>query len=207
MTSNTRLTAQLSIDLIAGSQTVAGAYPASPAHEVYRHGWLRDGSWCAYAMDRAGKPASAAAWHRWVANTLLRQEHRVDEALAAVQAGTIDGRTMLPARFTLDGDEEPPGQEEWPNFQLDCYGFGCGPSLTTSTAGDGSIPRLSAQRVWSCATYSARPRCPVTTAGRSILATATPRHWRRSPPGCATSAPCSTMPKHRTMASICGGDC
>jgi GH15 family glucan-1,4-alpha-glucosidase len=117
-----RLTGALSAELIAGSQTAAGAFPASPVHEVYRYGWLRDGSWCAHAMDRAGGRASAAAWHRWVAEAVLRHKHRVAEALAAVRAGTVDGRVMLPARFTLDGEEEPPGEEEWPNFQLDCYG-------------------------------------------------------------------------------------
>jgi GH15 family glucan-1,4-alpha-glucosidase len=117
-----RLTPELSTNMIAGSQTAAGAYPASPAHHVYRYGWLRDGSWCAHAMDRAGRRDSAAAWHRWVARVLLRHEHRVAEALAAVENGTTDGRVMLPARFTLDGDEEPLGEEQWPSFQLDCYG-------------------------------------------------------------------------------------
>lgn len=117
-----RLTLALSADIIAGSQTAAGAYPASPVHDVYRYSWLRDGSWCAYAMDRAGRRASADAWHRWIAGVLLRHEHRVVEALEAVENGTVHGRVMLPARFTLDGEEQPPGTEEWPDFQLDCYG-------------------------------------------------------------------------------------
>jgi isomaltose glucohydrolase len=116
------LTAELSVQLIAGSQAATGAYPASPVHEVYRYGWLRDGSWCAHAMDRVGKHSSAAAWHRWVADVVVRHEHRVAEALDAVRNGTVDGRVMLPARFTLDGDEEPATEEEWPNFQLDCHG-------------------------------------------------------------------------------------
>jgi isomaltose glucohydrolase len=116
------LTPELSVELIAGSQTAAGAYPASPAHAVYRYGWLRDGSWCAHAMDRAGEHASAAAWHRWVADVVLRHEHRVAEALDAVRNRTVDDHVMLPARFTLDGDEERATEEEWPNFQLDCYG-------------------------------------------------------------------------------------
>ena len=73
----------------------AGAYPASPVHEVYRYGWLRDGSWCAHAMDRVGGQASAAAWHRWVAEAVLRHEHRVAEALEALRDGNIDGRVML----------------------------------------------------------------------------------------------------------------
>ena len=92
-------------------------------HEVYRYAWVRDGSWCAYALDRVGHSGAAAAWHRWVAATLLAHAHRVEEAIAAVQAGRIDPRLMLPARFTLDGQEEPASEEEWPNFQTDCYGF------------------------------------------------------------------------------------
>ena len=76
-----------------------------------------------FAMDRAGDRASAAAWHAWVADALLRHEHRVAEALAAVREGAVNGRVMMPAQFTLDGEEEPPGEEEWPNFQLDCYGL------------------------------------------------------------------------------------
>jgi GH15 family glucan-1,4-alpha-glucosidase len=117
-----RLPPELSVEIIRGSQTATGAYPASPAHEVYRYGWLRDGSWCAQAMDRAGHRASAGAWHRWVAEVLLRHERRVEEALDAARGGTVDGRVMLPARFTLEGEEEAAGGEEWPNFQLDCYG-------------------------------------------------------------------------------------
>jgi hypothetical protein len=116
------VTPELSVEIIAGAQTASGAYPASPAHDVYRYAWLRDGSWCAQAMDRAGRRASAAAWHRWVADVLLRQKDRVEVALHAVRGGAVDGRTMLPARFTLDGEDEPPGGEAWPNFQLDCYG-------------------------------------------------------------------------------------
>ena len=112
-----------SVELLAAAQTAAGAIPASTVHDVYRYGWLRDGSWC--ALDRAGRTEAASAWHHWVARTLLVHENRFDQALAAVRAGTVNGRVMMPARFTLDGEEEQPGadEEEWPNFQTDCYGF------------------------------------------------------------------------------------
>lgn len=107
------------------AQTAEGAIPASTAHDIYRYGWLRDGSWCAYALDRAGHAVPASAWHHWVARTLLAHEHRFDEALHAVRAGTVTHRVMMPARFTLDGREENSAgsAEEWPNFQTDCYGF------------------------------------------------------------------------------------
>jgi GH15 family glucan-1,4-alpha-glucosidase len=124
MTPRGALTVQGSLELLADSQTPAGAIPASTVHEVYRYAWLRDGSWCAYALDRSGNRSAAAAWHRWVASTLLAHEHRVDEALAAVRAGAVNGPVMMPARFTLAGEEEAPRVGEvWPNFQTDCYGF------------------------------------------------------------------------------------
>lgn len=119
------LTVRGSVDLLARAQTLWGSIPASTEHDVYRYGWLRDGSWCAYALQRAGRTDAAAAWHQWVARTLLAHEHRVDEALEAARSGKVNGAVMMPARFTLDGHEEVQGEseEEWPNFQTDCYGF------------------------------------------------------------------------------------
>ena len=55
VTHRSALTLQRSIDLLAGAQTPQGAIPASTVHELYQYGWLRDGSWCAYALDRAGR--------------------------------------------------------------------------------------------------------------------------------------------------------
>jgi GH15 family glucan-1,4-alpha-glucosidase len=120
------LTASRSVDLLVGAQTRWGSIPASTEHEVYQFGWLRDGSWCAYALDVAGRDEQAAAWHRWVARTLLDLEARFDQACEAVRHGVVTGAVMMPARFTLDGHEEVASaddEEEWPNFQTDCYGF------------------------------------------------------------------------------------
>jgi len=52
--------------LLVRSQTSQGAFPASTQHRVYQYGWLRDGSWCAYALDRVSRASAAAAWHRWI---------------------------------------------------------------------------------------------------------------------------------------------
>lgn len=114
-----------SVALLVAAQTELGAIPASTVHDVYRYGWLRDGSWCAHALDRAGEASAAAAWHAWVSRTVLAHRERVEEAVSAVRADAVDGRVMLPARFTLAGSEEAPGdtEEDWPNFQTDCYGF------------------------------------------------------------------------------------
>lgn len=118
------LDSRFSLDVLVDAQAPNGAIPASTVHEVYRYGWWRDGSWCAYAMDRGGRADAAARWHHWVAVTLLSHAHRVDEALDAVNAGKVDGRVMMPARFTLAGEEEPVDPTaEWPNFQTDCYGL------------------------------------------------------------------------------------
>ncbi|WP_077488792.1 glycoside hydrolase family 15 protein [Sinomonas mesophila] len=119
------LTTAGSIELLLSAQNATGAIPASPVHDVYQYGWLRDGSWCAYALQRAGQADAASRWHHWVAATLLSHRHRFAEATDAVRNGVITGRSMLPARFTLEGSEEPQGEseEEWPNFQTDCYGF------------------------------------------------------------------------------------
>ncbi|HEY5181334.1 MAG TPA: glycoside hydrolase family 15 protein [Dermatophilaceae bacterium] len=120
------LTASRSVDLLVGAQTRWGSIPASTEHEVYQFGWLRDGSWCAYALDVAGHHEQAGAWHRWVARTLLDHDARFDQACEAVRHGAVTGAVMMPARFTLDGHEEEPSaddEEEWPNFQTDCYGF------------------------------------------------------------------------------------
>ncbi|WP_411375246.1 glycoside hydrolase family 15 protein [Arthrobacter sp. MPF02] len=113
------------IELLLSAQTASGAIPASTVHDVYQYGWPRNGSWCAYALQRAGQTKAAARWHHWVAATLLPHRHRFVEAMDAVRNGSVIGRSMLPARFTLDGREEPQGEseEEWPNFQTDCYGF------------------------------------------------------------------------------------
>jgi GH15 family glucan-1,4-alpha-glucosidase len=56
---------------------------------------------------------------------LLSHEHRVEEAIAAVHEGAVTGSVMMPAQFTLDGQEEgvDDAEDEWPNFQTDCYGL------------------------------------------------------------------------------------
>lgn len=112
-----------SIALLLNAQTEHGAIPASTVHEVYRYAWLRDGSWCAYSLDRSGHGDAAGAWHEWVAATLVAHTDRMRRATAAALAGNVDPRVMLPARYTLDGDAESPADEEWPNFQTDCYGL------------------------------------------------------------------------------------
>ena len=55
------LTASRSVELLVAAQTRWGSVPASTEHKVYQFGWLRDGSWCAYAFDVAGHHEQAQA--------------------------------------------------------------------------------------------------------------------------------------------------
>ena len=58
------------------AQTESGAILACPTYPPYRYAWLRDGSFCAVALDRAGQPAPAWRFHGWVAARLRAHEAR-----------------------------------------------------------------------------------------------------------------------------------
>ncbi|MBA2666355.1 MAG: glycoside hydrolase family 15 protein [Trueperaceae bacterium] len=112
--------APVDVRLILEHQDPAGAYPASPSFSQYPHAWLRDGSFVAYAMDRAGLHESAARFHTWVARTVLRYEDHVETSITASHRGEAPEEfDFLPARFGVDGSWRRDG---WPNFQLDGYG-------------------------------------------------------------------------------------
>lgn len=109
-----------SITLIRGGQAPSGAYVASPTFSQYGYCWLRDGSWIAYAMDKAGQHDSARAFYQWIGKTLLGQEARFRNVLDKNARGEpLDESDYLPTRFTLDGGID---DQFWWNFQLDGYG-------------------------------------------------------------------------------------
>lgn len=109
-----------SLALIEKHQHPSGAYPASPTYPVYRYSWLRDGSFIADAMSRAGRPESADRFFGWCARTIEARADRIADLVARAGRGeTIPADVMLPTRYTLDGDE---GNEPWWDFQLDGYG-------------------------------------------------------------------------------------
>ncbi|HXF57554.1 MAG TPA: glycoside hydrolase family 15 protein [Actinomycetota bacterium] len=110
---------QRSVEIVRGGQHAGRAYVASPEFPTYRYAWVRDGSFVALAMDAVGHHDSAHAFHRWVARVVLRHRHRV-EAIPDPPPRTVEDRMVLHARYTLEGEE---GEEPWPNFQLDSYGF------------------------------------------------------------------------------------
>ncbi len=116
--------ADASIQVILEGQAPTGAYVASPNFSQYGFAWLRDGAYCALAMDAAGERDSAARFHAWVVRVVLGEREqitRVVDAHSRGEAVTLD--MMLPTRYTLDGLREATDpSEEWPNFQLDGYG-------------------------------------------------------------------------------------
>ena len=119
------LITERSLAVLRDGQSPSGAFVASPNFRVYNFGWLRDGAFCAYALDRVGHSAAAGAWHRWVHEAIERHRPRAEAVLALLASGeTPPGGEMLPARYTLDGaiEHEDP-VDPWPNFQIDGYGM------------------------------------------------------------------------------------
>jgi GH15 family glucan-1,4-alpha-glucosidase len=114
---------EVSRAVLLEGQAASGAYIACPNFSQYGFGWLRDGAYCALALQSIGETTSVTAFHAWVAGVITARADRVDEVVAALAAGrTPDPATLLPTRYRLDGTEEREGENEWPNFQLDGYG-------------------------------------------------------------------------------------
>jgi GH15 family glucan-1,4-alpha-glucosidase len=115
-----------SLKVILQGQSPSGAFIASPNFASYRFSWLRDGAYCAKAMDLVGNTESAGKFHCWVERTLLQQRDTAESLIFRLNQGEIpDVREMLPTRYTLDGALETFGEVEetvWPNYQLDGYG-------------------------------------------------------------------------------------
>jgi GH15 family glucan-1,4-alpha-glucosidase len=115
-----------SVDVLKAGQSPSGALIASPDFGVYRYAWLRDGAFCAHALDVAGEMDLAGAWHRWVDRSIRTNAGLLARAIAGVEAGAVPPPEELPpARYTLDGalETESGDIEPWPNFQLDGYGM------------------------------------------------------------------------------------
>ena len=60
-----------SLEIIRAGQHESGAYVASPDFGVYGYAWLRDGSFVADAMSRAGERESAEAFFDWAARIVV----------------------------------------------------------------------------------------------------------------------------------------
>src|SRR5260370_4316820 len=109
-----------SIEVIAAGKAPSGAYVACPTYPTYRYGWFRDGTFIAHAMDLWGEHASAARFYDWAASMIATNAGAVERSVAAAARGQApDPADLLHTRYTLAG---APGNDEWPNFQLDGFG-------------------------------------------------------------------------------------
>src|SRR5262249_23614282 len=113
-----------SVEVLKRGQARSGAFVASPTFPTYHFAWLRDGAFCAYALDLVGETDAAAAFHAWVARSIELHRPMIESAIARVAAGDPPPPTeMPPARYTLDGSLEQANDDPWPNFQVDGYGM------------------------------------------------------------------------------------
>lgn len=115
-----------SVEILLAGQDESGAFIASPTFPIYGFSWLRDGAFCARALDLVGHQQAAGRFHRWVENVLLRHQESAEELIAQLQNGDLPPiDQMLPTRYALDGGIERTAEiedEPWPNYQLDGYG-------------------------------------------------------------------------------------
>lgn len=113
-----------SVDIILSGQSDAGAYAACPSYPVYCYSWLRDGSFIAESMSRAGHRASASAFFDWCTGVITDRAWRINRVLRRSAEGRdIPIDDLLPARYRLDGTDADDAAEQWWNFQLDGYGM------------------------------------------------------------------------------------
>jgi GH15 family glucan-1,4-alpha-glucosidase len=115
------LVVRRSLEVLRDGQSPTGAFVAAPTYATYGFGWLRDGAFCAHALQLVGEHARSADFHAWVCDVVLRHADLLQRA-ADIAADGGGPTNMPPTRFTLDGELEPVGDEAWPNFQLDGYG-------------------------------------------------------------------------------------
>ncbi|HTT89192.1 MAG TPA: glycoside hydrolase family 15 protein [Acidimicrobiales bacterium] len=109
-----------SVRRMLAHQVASGAIYASMDFAPYRYCWLRDGSFTAFALDRAGEREASERFHRWAAAAITGIAPTVRAATERRLAGGPNIATsMPPARYTVEGTVEP---DDWPNFQVDGYG-------------------------------------------------------------------------------------
>ena len=111
---------ETSLQVILDNQSSSGAFLASPNFPTYRYAWLRDGSFCAYALDLWGGTDRAANFHEWVFAVLERYRDKMQYVLEANRQGVeLPAGQYFHSRFTLAGEEIP---GHWGHHQLDGLG-------------------------------------------------------------------------------------
>src|SRR2546422_5260355 len=95
--------ARRSVDVLLRGQSPSGALVAAPSYPTYGFAWLRDGAFCARALDVVGESEASAAWHGFVAGTLEAHRPLVEAAIDGIHEGrTLPPAAFPPARYTLD---------------------------------------------------------------------------------------------------------
>lgn len=150
-----------SVARILGHQEPTGAIVASRDFQTYHYCWLRDGSFIAFALDRAGEHEASRRFHLWVAEAIAGIAAVIDTVIERQQRGLpLDLERMPPARFALDGTVVA---DDWPNFQIDGYGtwlWALEHHLTAT--GQATVPeelRVAAERVARYVGALALTRC------------------------------------------------
>jgi len=111
---------QFSFRILLDNQSPEGAYIACPEFNTYRYAWFRDGSFCAYAAQKAGYPESAFRFHQWASRVVLRYQAKLENCIRIKQsAQMLDPKDCFHSRFTLTGEEVP---GHWGFHQLDGLG-------------------------------------------------------------------------------------
>jgi GH15 family glucan-1,4-alpha-glucosidase len=143
-----------SVSAILRNQSDQGAIVASPDFAQYHFCWLRDGSFSAFALDRAGEHDASARYHSWVNEAIGGISGIIDDVIERmIQGEALDPSIMPPARFALDGTAVI---DDWPNFQIDGYGtwlWSLGEHLRET--GQESIPKELRSSVARAARYLA----------------------------------------------------
>ena len=121
--------ASTSVKSMLSHQVASGAFFASMDFAPYRYCWLRDGSFTAFALDRAGEQEAAEKFHRWAAAAVAGIAPTIRAATERrLAGGTNDAASMPPARYTVEGAVDATAG---PTSRWTATGPGCGQCPST----------------------------------------------------------------------------
>ncbi|TXN38315.1 glycoside hydrolase family 15 protein [Flagellimonas hymeniacidonis] len=110
----------ISLELLKEHQHSSGSFPASPNFKEFNYCFLRDASYCAYALLLYGEAGSCKKFLQWCHNTIMACSDNIEAVKRkALGSDHIETNEFLAVRFELDGSLD---RSDWPNFQIDCYG-------------------------------------------------------------------------------------
>jgi GH15 family glucan-1,4-alpha-glucosidase len=111
---------ETSLQVLLNNQDSSGAFLASPNFTTYKYAWLRDGSFCAYALDLWGESDRAAFFYQWVFAVLEKYQNKINYAIWCYRKGVeLTAEQYFHSRFTIKGEEIP---GHWGHHQLDGLG-------------------------------------------------------------------------------------